>query len=108
EIIKNTPKCYIDLMEKCWDSDPSKRPTIGDLEHIISQWLRCVNKYYVLNEENDREFSYSTDITQFKGDIDEFVKADKCSSSNINQFKNDIDEFVKTDKALLQEQTDTS
>ncbi|RIA91095.1 kinase-like domain-containing protein, partial [Glomus cerebriforme] len=28
EIIKNTPKCYIDLMEKCWDSDPSKRPTI--------------------------------------------------------------------------------
>ncbi|RIA91540.1 kinase-like domain-containing protein, partial [Glomus cerebriforme] len=28
EIIKNTPKCYIELMEKCWDSDPFKRPTI--------------------------------------------------------------------------------
>ncbi|RGB25529.1 kinase-like domain-containing protein, partial [Rhizophagus diaphanus] len=25
-IIKNTPRCYIDLMKKCWDSDPSKRP----------------------------------------------------------------------------------
>ncbi|RGB35818.1 kinase-like domain-containing protein, partial [Rhizophagus diaphanus] len=28
EIIKNTPKCYIDLMKKCWDSNPSNRPTI--------------------------------------------------------------------------------
>ncbi|RIA90287.1 kinase-like domain-containing protein, partial [Glomus cerebriforme] len=28
EIMKNIPKCYVDLMKRCWDSDPSKRPTI--------------------------------------------------------------------------------
>ncbi|RIA87948.1 kinase-like domain-containing protein, partial [Glomus cerebriforme] len=33
EIIENTPKCYVELMEKCWDSDPFKRPTIIDLEN---------------------------------------------------------------------------
>ncbi|RGB35748.1 kinase-like domain-containing protein, partial [Rhizophagus diaphanus] len=27
EIIKGTPKCYIDLMEKCWDGKPENRPT---------------------------------------------------------------------------------
>ncbi|POG76971.1 kinase-like domain-containing protein, partial [Rhizophagus irregularis DAOM 181602=DAOM 197198] len=23
KIVENTPKCYIDLMKKCWDSEPS-------------------------------------------------------------------------------------
>ncbi|POG77174.1 hypothetical protein GLOIN_2v1549915, partial [Rhizophagus irregularis DAOM 181602=DAOM 197198] len=27
EIIKNTPKCHVDLMKKCWDSNSSNRPT---------------------------------------------------------------------------------
>ena len=61
--------------------------TIGNLEYIISQWLRCINKYYELNEENNDDFSYTRDIFEFKDDIDEFVKANK---------------------ALLQEQTDNS
>ncbi|PKC57401.1 kinase-like protein, partial [Rhizophagus irregularis] len=28
KIMENTPKCYIDLMKKCWDLNPSNRPTI--------------------------------------------------------------------------------
>ncbi|GBC09934.1 hypothetical protein RclHR1_09210003 [Rhizophagus clarus] len=80
EIIKNTPKCYIDLMEKCWNSDPSKRPTVEMVEHIISQWLRCINEFYY--DENS-------------------------FTANTIQFKNDIDEFAKANKALSQEQTDT-
>jgi serine/threonine protein kinase len=26
EIIENTPQCYANLMKKCWDEDPLKRP----------------------------------------------------------------------------------
>ena len=30
-IVTNAPKGYIELMEKCWHSDPSKRPTATDI-----------------------------------------------------------------------------
>ncbi|POG60798.1 kinase-like domain-containing protein, partial [Rhizophagus irregularis DAOM 181602=DAOM 197198] len=53
KIIKNTPKCYIDLMKKCWDSDPSNRPTIIMLENILSEWNRCISKYYKINRDGN-------------------------------------------------------
>ncbi|RGB40678.1 kinase-like domain-containing protein [Rhizophagus diaphanus] len=83
EIIKNTPKCYINLMKKCWDSNPSNRPTIIMLENIISEWIRCINMYCEINR--DGNYIYSVPITD-------------------NQLKNDMFEFVEADKALLQEQ----
>jgi hypothetical protein len=83
EIMKNTPKCYIDLMKKCWDSNPSNRPTIIMLENIISEWIRCINIYYEINK--DGNYIYSVPITD-------------------NQLKNDMFEFIEADKALLQEQ----
>ncbi|RGB29653.1 kinase-like domain-containing protein [Rhizophagus diaphanus] len=87
EIIKTTPKCYIDLMKKCWDSDPSNRPTIIMLEFIITEWIRGINKYYEINKDGNYEYEVS--------DID-------------NQLKNDMLEFVEADKALVQEQAGTS
>ncbi|POG77259.1 kinase-like domain-containing protein, partial [Rhizophagus irregularis DAOM 181602=DAOM 197198] len=56
EIIKNTPKCYIDLMKKCWDLDPSNRPTIIMLEYTISEWIRCINEYYEINRDGKYKF----------------------------------------------------
>src|ERR1044071_4495869 len=29
------PKCYIDLMKKCWDSDSNKRPKIAKIRELI-------------------------------------------------------------------------
>jgi len=55
EIIKNTPKCYIDLMKKCWDPEPFRRPTIKILENTISEWLRCINDYYLTVVMFDKE-----------------------------------------------------
>ncbi|POG78597.1 kinase-like domain-containing protein, partial [Rhizophagus irregularis DAOM 181602=DAOM 197198] len=56
EIIKNTQKCYIDLMKKCWDSNPSNRPTITMLENIISEWIRCIDEYYRINSDGNPTF----------------------------------------------------
>ena len=38
EIIEGTPQCYIDLMKKCWDLDPLKRPSASELKIIIENW----------------------------------------------------------------------
>ncbi|RIA80653.1 kinase-like domain-containing protein [Glomus cerebriforme] len=90
EIIKNTPKCYIELMKKCWDTDPFKRPTIIELRDIISQWLICVNEYYKDNDSKNSE--------------DKFVRI----NSDIDyQFRNNAYEFVEANKDLAQEQVDT-
>jgi serine/threonine protein kinase len=39
EIIKNTPQCYVDLMKKCWNEDPLKRPSSKEVLNIIEKWL---------------------------------------------------------------------
>ncbi|CAB5189658.1 unnamed protein product [Rhizophagus irregularis] len=36
--IKDTPEWYAELMKKCWDSNPSKRPTIDKIYISISIW----------------------------------------------------------------------
>ena len=39
KIIENTPQCYIDLMEKCWNDDPLKRPSASEILNIIKEWI---------------------------------------------------------------------
>ncbi|PKB96994.1 kinase-like protein, partial [Rhizophagus irregularis] len=53
EIIENTPQCYIDLMKKCWDEDPLKRPSSKEVLNIIENWIfRPENKKIEdINEE---------------------------------------------------------
>ncbi len=31
EITKDTPVCFANLMKRCWDPDPSKRPSINNI-----------------------------------------------------------------------------
>ncbi|CAB4441637.1 unnamed protein product [Rhizophagus irregularis] len=39
EIIENTPQCYVDLMKKCWNEDPLKRPSTSKVESVIRNWI---------------------------------------------------------------------
>jgi serine/threonine protein kinase len=38
-IVENTPQCYVDLMKKCWDEDPLKRPSASEILNIIEEWI---------------------------------------------------------------------
>ncbi|RGB36606.1 kinase-like domain-containing protein [Rhizophagus diaphanus] len=39
EIIENTPQCYVDLMKKCWNENPLKRPSSKEILSIIDNWI---------------------------------------------------------------------
>ncbi|RGB37335.1 kinase-like domain-containing protein [Rhizophagus diaphanus] len=39
KIIENTPQCYVDLMKKCWNEDPLKRPSSDDVLNVIEKWI---------------------------------------------------------------------
>ncbi|GBC07280.1 hypothetical protein RclHR1_07360003 [Rhizophagus clarus] len=87
EIKKNTPKCYVDLMKRCWDSNPSNRPTITELEHKISVWVRCVSKFYEVNIDGNYKYQVP--------DVN-------------NKLYDEMLEFVKANDTLAQEQTNIS
>src|SRR6266498_1644046 len=42
EIIKNTPQCYVDLMGKCWNVDPKKRPDASEIADTINNWISII------------------------------------------------------------------
>jgi len=53
EIIKGTPKFYLDLMEKCWNHFPFKRPNINEIIDIIESWK--LNPELIEAAEIDRQ-----------------------------------------------------
>ena len=53
-IVTNAPEGYVDLMKKCWHSDPNRRPTAKDIREKIDKMD--------INEWND--FGYPNKITK--------------------------------------------
>ncbi|RIB23540.1 kinase-like domain-containing protein [Gigaspora rosea] len=39
-IIEYTPQCYINLMKKCWERDPIKRPSAQKIIEILTEWAK--------------------------------------------------------------------
>ncbi|CAB5188612.1 unnamed protein product [Rhizophagus irregularis] len=37
--VKDTPECYVKLMKRCWDSDPTKRPLITEIRKTFGKWF---------------------------------------------------------------------
>src|SRR5947208_8006422 len=38
-VAKGTPQCYIDVVNKCLDADPEKRPSADELYKIFNNWI---------------------------------------------------------------------
>ncbi|GBC06763.1 hypothetical protein RclHR1_07020006 [Rhizophagus clarus] len=62
-------------MKRCWDSNPSNRPTITELEYEISEWIRCISKFYEINRDGNEKYRVPDANNKLYGDMLEFVKA---------------------------------
>jgi serine/threonine protein kinase len=59
------PKCYIELMKRCWDSDPGNRPDTIEIENIIYSYLNSdIKKQFEEAEEYRKENISSIEINQ--------------------------------------------
>src|ERR1051325_437072 len=53
EIIEGTMPEYVELMKKCWDNDPEKRPTAKEIRKIFEEW----KKEYPIEEDDEKRIS---------------------------------------------------
>src|SRR5688572_20448912 len=67
EITENIPKCYVDLMKKCWDKDPLIRPNASEIKNIIKGWIESISNKKIFNENNSKEVRNNT-IEFYKAD----------------------------------------
>ncbi|CAB5389626.1 unnamed protein product [Rhizophagus irregularis] len=50
------PKCYIDLMKKCWDSNPNNRPNSVEIKELIGSFNRYSNNKIRNQFDETREY----------------------------------------------------
>ncbi|RIB11711.1 kinase-like domain-containing protein [Gigaspora rosea] len=74
EFAPETPNCYIELAEKCMNSDPQKRPSAFDIRGTIEDWLRRMDD----NAKIKYSFLKIDDNDEIKK---QFLEADKVIKS---------------------------
>jgi serine/threonine protein kinase len=52
-IIKDTPECYVQLMQQCWDRDSTKRPTAQILAETLKNWHHILANESEPTPDND-------------------------------------------------------
>ncbi|UZO06837.1 uncharacterized protein OCT59_027144 [Rhizophagus irregularis] len=93
KIIKNTPQCYVDLMKKCWDEDPLKRPSSKEVLNIIEEWI--ILPYEKEIEDISKELkSRVLDFTSKK--LNKYLESECLDNCRISNDINSLD--IETDE----------
>ncbi|CAI2173721.1 18064_t:CDS:2 [Funneliformis geosporum] len=63
EIYTGIPECYSDLMKKCWDNDPLKRPSTKELCDLFIKWRFYSPEHKAIFEQAEKASKKFLNIT---------------------------------------------
>ncbi len=107
KIIENTPQCYIDLMKKCWDEDPLKRPDASEVKKIIDDWISNIIKVKKSKSESIDEVLESENIDEVleSENIDEESESENIDEESESENIDKESESENIDEELGSENT---
>jgi len=77
------PKCYIDLMKKCWDMNPDNRPNSIEIQELISSFNNSLNQESVIYQDfKEKEKKENHEIEKQFKEAQEYRKANPISINN--------------------------
>ncbi|RIB29770.1 hypothetical protein C2G38_2055801 [Gigaspora rosea] len=89
-IFENIESCYVNLMKKCWESDPKKRPSAAEIcesfakwqnyDEILSELIECDKKMLRLMSNTHKALN----TINHKSDFAELLDDKKISDSMNN------------------------
>ncbi|GBC42930.2 kinase-like domain-containing protein [Rhizophagus irregularis DAOM 181602=DAOM 197198] len=88
------PKCYIDLMKKCWDTDPNNRPDATKVEDSI----RLLCNYEIEKQFKKAETYRRNNLSFFKySQLDSTHPQAIYTSRLLNPFTKDLEKYDKSE-----------
>ncbi|CAB4435057.1 unnamed protein product [Rhizophagus irregularis] len=98
EIIENTPQCYIDLMKKCWDEDPLKRPSASEVKYVIGNWIFRPDYDEEINEVKSNIMEF-TDAPIKNNNLSTESHPQACYTSRLLNFTSEeLNEILKSEE----------
>ncbi|CAG8471481.1 11991_t:CDS:2 [Ambispora gerdemannii] len=84
------PRCWKDLMKKCWHANPAQRPNVNQLLEEIREIRRLGSKWIVENIDEDGTDASSVDmnmssVEEVNSDLRRFSHGDDLFDSNENK-----------------------
>jgi serine/threonine protein kinase len=76
KIQNDIPKIYADLMKRCWDDDPEKRPKAFELRNIFLKWKRQChsndNEFFIAETERLYKINNPDIVSEMENEFDSF------------------------------------
>ncbi|RGB31465.1 kinase-like domain-containing protein [Rhizophagus diaphanus] len=92
QFLQDIPYFLRELILKCWDADPSNRPTIDELEKILLQNSIYEFQYYNFSLNDKQEFQNMSCISE------RFYKTSLDISNSFQLYSNQLLKSIKSDK----------
>ncbi|RIB29954.1 kinase-like domain-containing protein [Gigaspora rosea] len=84
-IYENTAMCYSDLMMKCWNMEPEKRPTAKEIGDIFVEWQNNENILFELAESDKKLQNVKNETAHLY--IDSHYKSSIISLNNSHKYQ---------------------